>query len=146
MIRPLRARRLYGEGGRSAITTLTLFGGFASTACWPLSAFLDAHLGRRGVCLVYAGFQLVVALPVYLFVLPREPRRPAPLSGSPNSPSRASRHPTVLGEAVFSGGCNHYADLGDLNHDVGSSADDLEARGLTLAAAVGSAHSSDPLR
>ena len=46
--------RLYGESGRSAITTLTLFGGFASTVCWPLSAFLDAHLGmaRRlsGLC------------------------------------------------------------------------------------------------
>ena len=52
--------RLYGRGGRSAITTLTLFGGFASTVCWPLSAFLDAHLGWRGVCLVYAGFQLAV--------------------------------------------------------------------------------------
>jgi MFS family permease len=37
--------RLYGQGGRSAITTLTLFGGFASTVCWPLSAFLNAHLG-----------------------------------------------------------------------------------------------------
>ena len=68
--------RLYGESGRSAITTLTLFGGFASTVCWPLSAFLDAHLGWRGACLVYAGFQLAVALPIYLFVLPREPRRP----------------------------------------------------------------------
>jgi MFS family permease len=33
--------RLYGESGRAAITTLTLFGGFASTVCWPLSAFLD---------------------------------------------------------------------------------------------------------
>ena len=43
--------RLYGQAGRSAITTLTLFGGFASTVCWPLSAFLEAHLGWRGsVC------------------------------------------------------------------------------------------------
>jgi MFS family permease len=64
--------RLYGGGGRSAITTLTLFGGFASTVCWPLSAFLDAHLGWRGACLVYAAFQVAVALPIYLFVLPRE--------------------------------------------------------------------------
>ena len=46
--------RLYGESGRSAITTLTLFGGFASTVCWPLSAFLDAHFGWRGACLAYA--------------------------------------------------------------------------------------------
>jgi len=36
--------RLYGEDGRSAVTTRTLFGGFASTVCWPLSAFLDAHI------------------------------------------------------------------------------------------------------
>src|SRR6202007_1764111 len=69
--------RLYGESGRSAITTLTLFGGFASTVCWPLSAFLDARLGWRGACLVYAGFQLAVALPIYLLFLPRESRRPA---------------------------------------------------------------------
>jgi MFS family permease len=69
--------RLYGESGRSAITTLTLFGGFASTVCWPLSAFLDARLGWRGTCLAYAAFQSVVALPTYLLLLPREPRRPA---------------------------------------------------------------------
>src|SRR5271163_834692 len=78
--------RLYGESGRSAITTLTLFGGFASTVCWPLSAFLDARLGWRGACLVYAGFQLAVALPIYLFVLPRELQRPAAgpvMAGSP---------------------------------------------------------------
>ena len=70
--------RLYGHGGRSAITTLTLFGGFASTICWPLSAFLDAHLGWRGACMAYAGFQLCVALPTYFFVVPREPLQSAP--------------------------------------------------------------------
>jgi MFS family permease len=84
--------RLYGESGRSAITTLTLFGGFASTVCWPLSAFLDAHLGWRGACLVYAGFQLVVALPIYLLLLPREPRRPiirpAPTDSQAHTPLR----------------------------------------------------------
>ena len=91
--------RLYGHGGRSAITTLTLFGGFASTVCWPLSAFLDAHLGWRGACLVYAGFQLAVALPAYLFVLPREPQRPAPLPVSPNSPTHAPSNARVSEEA-----------------------------------------------
>src|SRR5215217_3474817 len=35
--------RLYGQQGRSAITMLTLFGGLASTVCWPLSAFLLDH-------------------------------------------------------------------------------------------------------
>ena len=67
--------RLYGEGGRSAITALTLFGGFASTVCWPLSAALESHLGWRGACLAYAGLQLAVSLPIYLFGLPREPLR-----------------------------------------------------------------------
>jgi MFS family permease len=32
--------KLYGKEARTPITNLTLFGGFASTVCWPLSAFL----------------------------------------------------------------------------------------------------------
>ena len=32
--------KLYGRDARAPITNLTLFGGFASTVCWPLSAFL----------------------------------------------------------------------------------------------------------
>jgi MFS family permease len=65
--------RLYGRDARSAITTLTLFGGFASTVCWPLSAFLVSEVGWRGACLVYAAIQLAVALPLYLSVLPSGP-------------------------------------------------------------------------
>lgn len=67
--------RLYGAGARSAITTLTLFGGFASTVCWPLSAVLVAHLGWRGACLAYAAFHVAVLLPLYLATLPRETER-----------------------------------------------------------------------
>ena len=63
--------RLYGQGARQAITNLTLFGGFASTACWPLSAYLVSSLGWRGTCLVYAALHLAVALPLYLLTLPR---------------------------------------------------------------------------
>jgi MFS family permease len=77
--------RLYGQSGRSAITTLTLFGGFASTVCWPLSAFLDARLGWRGACLVYAAVQIAGALPIYLFVLPREPTQPEHAHPIPDS-------------------------------------------------------------
>jgi MFS family permease len=67
--------RLYGEAARPAITTLTLFGGFASTVCWPLSALLVTHLGWRGACLAYAAFHLAVLLPLYLLALPREVKR-----------------------------------------------------------------------
>jgi len=69
--------RLYGEAARPAITTLTLFGGFASTVCWPLSAFLVGHAGWRGTCLAYAALQLVVLLPLYLVTLPGEVERQA---------------------------------------------------------------------
>jgi MFS family permease len=93
--------RLYGESGRSAIATLTLFGGFASTVCWPLSAFLEARLGWRGACFVYAGFQLVVALPIYLFLLPREPRRPIAESAISNSPTLGPLRPAAPGGGIF---------------------------------------------
>ena len=41
--------KLYGEDARTPITNLTLFGGFASTVCWPLSALLaeTLRLARR---------------------------------------------------------------------------------------------------
>ncbi|PBB96879.1 MFS transporter [Mesorhizobium sp. WSM3862] len=68
--------RLYGHSARSAITTLSLFGGFASTFCWPISAFLMGETGWRGTCLVYASVQLFFALPLYLGMLPR--RAPLP--------------------------------------------------------------------
>jgi MFS family permease len=64
--------KLYGVDARQAITVLTLFGGFASTVCWPLSAYLTAEFGWRGTCLVYAALHLGLALPIYWFVLPRE--------------------------------------------------------------------------
>ncbi|MDX8450461.1 MFS transporter [Mesorhizobium sp. VK3C] len=74
--------RLYGYCARSAITTLTLFGGFASTICWPISAFLMAEVGWRGACLSYAAVQLLIALPLYLLILPRDTPKPAAKSAS----------------------------------------------------------------
>jgi MFS family permease len=62
---------IYGKNARSAITSLTLFAEFASTVCWPLSAYLVEHLGWRGACFVYAAIQIGVALPILLLALPR---------------------------------------------------------------------------
>lgn len=64
--------RLYGQEARHAITLTTLFGGFASTVCWPLSAFLVTHAGWRGTCLAYAAINLAIVLPLYWFGVPRE--------------------------------------------------------------------------
>jgi MFS family permease len=61
--------RIYGLAARQHITTLTLFGGLASTACWPLSAFFLSELGWRGTCGAYAGIQILIALPIYLIAL-----------------------------------------------------------------------------
>ncbi|MBI3433701.1 MAG: MFS transporter [Proteobacteria bacterium] len=66
--------RLYGREARAPITALTLFGGFASTLCWPLSAYLLARFGWRGTCLTYAAIHLCAVLPLHLLAL----RAPAP--------------------------------------------------------------------
>jgi MFS family permease len=62
--------KLYGKDARMPITNLTLFGGFASTVCWPLSAFLAEAFGWRSACLVYAGLHLAISLPVQMAVMP----------------------------------------------------------------------------
>lgn len=63
--------RIYGVDARRMIVTLTLFGGFASTVCWPFSAYLVQHFGWRSACLVYAAIHLCVALPIHLLLVPR---------------------------------------------------------------------------
>ncbi|MCP8938152.1 MFS transporter [Alsobacter sp. SYSU M60028] len=96
--------RLYGRDARSGITTVTVFGGFASTVCWPLSAWLGAELGWRGACAVYAVLHLVVALPLYAWLVPALPARPAATPGvaageapAATAPSQAPRdHLTVF--------------------------------------------------
>lgn len=56
--------RLYGKDSRTAITGITLIAGFASTVGWPLSTFLEAQLGWRGACFVWAGLHLLLGLPL----------------------------------------------------------------------------------
>lgn len=62
--------RLYSMDARRSIAALTLFGGFASTVCWLLTAFLLDHLGWRGACLVYGVIQLIFAVPQHWIVVP----------------------------------------------------------------------------
>ena len=129
--------RLYGESGRSAITTLTLFGGFASTVCWPLSAFLDAHLGWRGVCFAYAAFQFAVALPIYLFVLPREPQRPLVQTVMTASSTLVAQRLATPRKGVFLLLVDdHHARFGDSTVMSVHLLTILQAKGLALAAAV----------
>jgi predicted MFS family arabinose efflux permease len=56
--------RLHGHGSRGLITGVTLLGGLASTAGWPLSTVLEAEFGWRGACFAWAGLHLVLGLPM----------------------------------------------------------------------------------
>jgi MFS family permease len=91
--------RLYGSGARGPITNLTLFGGFASTVCWPLSAFMIDHAGWRVACLIYAGLHLVIALPLQMVVVRKSPRiAPAPMEDTPQpaAPARIENETTIF--------------------------------------------------
>lgn len=68
--------RLWGHGSRNAITGITLLAGFASTVGWPLSTVLEAELGWRGACLVWALLHVIVGLPLNA-TLPRASPEPA---------------------------------------------------------------------
>jgi MFS family permease len=82
---------LYGKSARSAITAITLLGGFASTVCWPCSAFLVEHFGWRAACLTYAAWHVCVALPLYLIVIPSLRRGEAAGDSGPAAPTAALR-------------------------------------------------------
>ncbi|MGC9369745.1 MAG: MFS transporter [Paracoccaceae bacterium] len=82
--------RIYGREARSAITALTLWGGFASTVCWPISAFLVEAVGWRATCFAYAGLHLAVTLPLCWFALPRVAPTPG---GEPTDAAAATPRP-----------------------------------------------------
>ena len=91
--------RLYGRGARGPITNLTLFGGFASTICWPLSAQLIGACGWRGACLVYAGLHLAVALPLVVLALRGAAGEEAG-TGAVNNERQAESEPSIPNEAL----------------------------------------------
>ncbi len=125
--------RLYGAEARPAITTLTLWGGFASTVCWPLSAFLVEQVGWRGACLAYAGLHLAVTLPLVLGLIPGVPASAQVDGGERRADTPLAPHERrafllmagvlVLGGTVMTMVSVHLITL-------------LQARGVALAAAV----------
>lgn len=92
--------RLYGQRARTAIATLTLFGGFASTVCWPLSALFVSEFGWRNTCLIYAGIHLAVLLPLYVFALPKEPRQELIAHGHEGARSASTDRPVPAGSKL----------------------------------------------
>jgi len=77
--------RLGGRGSHRAMSQVTLLGGLASTAFWPIGHALAARLGWRGALVVYVGCALLT-VPLHLS-LPRgrhvEERGPGALEPRP---------------------------------------------------------------
>jgi MFS family permease len=60
-----------GGGYRRSVTILTVWGGLASTAFWPLSYLLLDAIGWRATFAVYAVMHLAICLPIHLLAVPR---------------------------------------------------------------------------
>ncbi|GAA5157407.1 MFS transporter [Viridibacterium curvum] len=63
--------QLSGTRYRSALTALTLFGGLASTAFWPLAWRLHSAFDWRVALISFAALQLFMCFPLHRWALPR---------------------------------------------------------------------------
>jgi predicted MFS family arabinose efflux permease len=91
--------RMYGSEARGPITSLTLFGGFAGTICWPLSAFMIEHLGWRSACFIYAAIHLLVMLPLQVSVV----RAPPKTESGAAKPAASGETPRINNETLIFG-------------------------------------------
>ncbi len=64
--------QIAGSRARQGISMLTIIGGFASTAFWPLSSALDVWVGWRVTVMIYAAVHLLACAPIHFFLLPKE--------------------------------------------------------------------------
>jgi predicted MFS family arabinose efflux permease len=72
--------RKFVDGSRQAISTLTLFAGFASTIFWPLTQAINGAIGWRDTYFWYGCVQLAVCLPLHLLLGRDGPAPPRPPS------------------------------------------------------------------
>jgi MFS family permease len=61
---------IYGPRARGPITGITLLAGLASTICWPISAYLEAEVGWRMACIIWASAHILIGLPLNRFLVP----------------------------------------------------------------------------
>lgn len=98
--------RMYGAQARGAITGITLIAGFASTVGWPLSTYLEAHLGWRETCWAWAAMHVLIGLPLNLALPKLRPAPPLPVhapdpSESATPPAPKARTATFVLAFVF---------------------------------------------
>jgi MFS family permease len=138
--------RQLGTEARRAISGITLIAGFASTVGWPLSALMETHWGWRGACLGWVALHGLVALPLYLWTLPRGVARAAAAAvaaggeaaATPATAPATSKGALALVIAIFT--CWAFVSTSVATHLPSV----LQATGLSLAAAVGLAALAGP--
>ena len=84
--------RLGGSGAQQPIAQITLLGGLASTAFWPIGHGLAEVFGWRGALLAYAGFA-VLTLPLHLAI----PAHRHQDSAAPSPAAAEARPPATTG-------------------------------------------------
>ena len=91
--------RIGGASARRGISGITLLGGLASTALWPIGEALAACYGWRGAVLCYAGLALVT-VPLHALI-PRERHVPNPGATATVAPRAKTRDERVLAGLLF---------------------------------------------
>lgn len=86
----------YREEARGPITAVTLWGGFASTLCWPAAAFLSATVGWRWTCVAFAASHIFIALPLHAWMMPRRVITGATVASPAEADRRAQRINVLL--------------------------------------------------
>ncbi len=132
--------RLYGPRARNAITGVTLFGGFASTVGWPLSAWMAAHWGWREACFAWAALHLLLGLPLNAWLPRAATAAPPPWSsGDTAAAPSASQPPVAVAQPrlalvllALSFACTSFVTTAMATHLPGV----LQAAGVSLATAV----------
>jgi hypothetical protein len=87
----------FGTRYRTAVTVLTLYGGFASTVFWPLSLYGLEHVGWRATLAGFAVLQLGLCLPLHLVLVPR----PGRARRAPEATVSAASAPRPDGRRLF---------------------------------------------
>ncbi|MBL8567564.1 MAG: MFS transporter [Phreatobacter sp.] len=82
--------QIAGPKARQAIGLLMMIGGLSSSVFWPLSAFLEANVGWRQMCMLFALAHVVICAPIHLLALGRmqaqRPRDAGPGARTPAPP------------------------------------------------------------
>jgi len=124
-----------GDRYRRSMSAVTLIGGFAGTVFWPLTAWLLAQWGWRGVFYSFVVMQLLICLPLHWFLIPQRQQSDDGKSGPVASKAapRATQTQARVYRWLVTAFCLHaYVMAVNAVHLLGI----LQGRGLSLNEAV----------